>query len=73
MPAPPAPWVAAWDSYVRDHDILWTDLDAAGETLASFWRPLLVNEAGTHPAHWDADSWAWSAAIQGRQPWAGAM
>ena len=63
MPAPPATWVAVWESYVRDHDIPWSNLDAAGEALASFWRPLLVSEAGTHPAHWDVDSWAWSAAI----------
>ena len=63
MPAPPTTWAAARESYVRDHDIPWTDLDAAGAALASFWRPLLVSEAGTHPAHWDANSWAWSAAI----------
>jgi hypothetical protein len=25
-------------------------------------EPLLVSEAGTRPAHWDADGWAWSAA-----------
>jgi predicted nucleotidyltransferase component of viral defense system len=62
MPAPPTTWIAAWESYVRDHDIPWTDLDAADEAIMSFWRPLLVNEAGTRPAHWDTDSWAWSAA-----------
>ncbi len=62
MPAPPTTWVAAWGSYARDHDIPWTDLDAADEALLSFWRPLLVSEAETRPAHWDDDSWDWSAA-----------
>jgi predicted nucleotidyltransferase component of viral defense system len=37
MPAPPATWVATWESYVRDHDIPWTDLDAAGEVRTPGW------------------------------------
>lgn len=61
MTAPPASWVAAWDSYLRDHDIPWTDLDAAGEALASFWQPLLMADEGSGAAHWDADGWTWSA------------
>lgn len=63
LPAPPTTWVAAWETYVREHDLHRTDLDAAGEALMSFWRPLLVSEAVTPPAHWDADRWSWSAAI----------
>jgi hypothetical protein len=59
MHAPPASWDVPWESYVRDHDIPWTDLKAAGEALASFWRPLLVNEEGSHAALWDAETWAW--------------
>jgi predicted nucleotidyltransferase component of viral defense system len=59
MHAPPASWDVPWESYVRDHDIPWTDLKAAGEALASFWRPLLVNEEGSDAALWDAETWAW--------------
>ncbi|MGM0818995.1 MAG: nucleotidyl transferase AbiEii/AbiGii toxin family protein, partial [Actinomycetota bacterium] len=61
MTAPPSSWASAWRSYVRDHGIRWTDLEAAGEALASFWQPLLATHEGSDPARWDVDSWAWSA------------
>ena len=64
MPAPPTTWVAAWESYVGDHDIPWIDLDAADEALMSFWRPLLVTEEGSGPAHWDADGWTWAGVMR---------
>ncbi len=58
MPQPPASSIAAWGSYVRDHDIPWTDLNMAGEALAAFWRPLLVAEEGSDATHWWADGWS---------------
>ncbi len=63
MPAPPNSWAATWEYFVQDHNIPWTDINAAGEALASFWRPLLVTEEGSDAALWSADGWAWSAAI----------
>ena len=61
MPAPPASWVAPWESHVRDHDLPWPDLEAAGEALASSWQPLLVTEEAPDAVLGDAENWAWSA------------
>lgn len=65
LPQPPASWIAAWDSYARDHRLPWTSLDAAGVALASFWRPVLTDgteSQGTgQDAWWDPERWAWSA------------
>lgn len=62
---PPAPtsWASAWDAYVGDHDIPWSDLDAASEALASFWLPLLTGDDDeADEAAWDPTTWTWSAA-----------
>jgi hypothetical protein len=63
LPAPPASWAATWDSYVGDHDISWSDLDAASEAIASFWLPLLIGDDDeADDAVWDPAAWAWSTA-----------
>jgi predicted nucleotidyltransferase component of viral defense system len=63
LPAPPTSWAATWESYVGDHDISWSDLDAASEALASFWLPMLIGtDDEADDAVWDPAAWAWSAA-----------
>ncbi len=63
MPAPPGQLGRHLDSYVRDHAVPWTDLNAASEALAALWRPLLVSEQESGDATWDPEAWAWSAAM----------
>lgn len=60
LPSSPTSWAAVWNSFVSDHGIPWTDLNAAGEALAGFWRPLLVNDQTSVEASWDPEAWAWS-------------
>jgi predicted nucleotidyltransferase component of viral defense system len=61
LPSPPASWAATWDSYVRDHDVPWTDLNAASDALAEFWEPVRTNAQQPEEAAWDAGAWSWSA------------
>jgi hypothetical protein len=61
LSTPPGSWAAAWNSFVSDHDIPWTDLDAAGQALEVFWRPLLVGDQEPDNVSWDPEDWAWSA------------
>ena len=60
LPSPPSSWAAAWNSFVSDHGIPWTDLNAADEALAGFWRPLLIDDQASVEANWDQEAWAWS-------------
>ncbi len=62
LPSPPTSWTATWGAYVGDHDIPWSDLDAASEALASFWLPLLIEDDEADGAVWDPATWTWSAA-----------
>jgi predicted nucleotidyltransferase component of viral defense system len=59
IPHPPDTWVAAWRSYVDDHDLPWRDLAAAGTALTVLWYPLLADEPPPGPSSWDAVSWSW--------------
>jgi hypothetical protein len=60
LPTPPGSWAAAWNSFVGDHGIPWTDLDGAGQALESFWLPLLFCDQVSDNVRWDPEAWAWS-------------
>ncbi len=59
LPTPPGSWAATWNSFVSDHDIPWTDLDAAGQALETFWQPLLIGDQGSADVSWYPAGWAW--------------
>lgn len=61
LPSPPSSWAAAWNTFVSDHRIPWSDLEEADEALARFWHPLLVDDQASADASWDHEAWAWSA------------
>ena len=60
LPTPPGSWAAAWSSFVSEHDIPWSDLDAASQALEAFWGPLLIGHPGSDYVSWDPEAWAWS-------------
>jgi len=61
LPPSPSSWVAVGNSFVSDHDIPWTDLNAAGQALEASWRRLLVGDQGSDNVGWDPEAWAWPA------------